>query len=530
MTEDSTGRLRAVVGHTREAAARAFGLILDDAVVTSYDDLGTDVDLTTLDLLALADGQEAAAVLEQVLASGAIPERLLVEVPDAPVERSAILDVLSAHPEAGIAGSVPLASGTAVLIRPAGDGVVTGAATAVVLEAAGSAARTAASLWPDAGPPPQTDGTDPAPIRPPRRTAPEAPPAPRGLLAKLGRRARVALAVATVAVVVAIVALVLIGRSDLGADGLLVALLVGVALLQGVTTLGLAYLIRGARGVEAEFRHRVLTRTERIIDQNIANRKRLDRQGRRSIQLGQQADRQQTHHEYVVELGRQLNLQLTRAQTAAARRHLMTQRQTQALLNLRDLVQVTAAVPPTGGWAASPDLLVYCVDALVRRAPSTVVECGSGISTLYLALAAEQHGLSAKIVALEHQERFAEATRALLEQHGVAHRAEVRVAPLEPTSIRSHTTHWYAESALDGLADIGLLLVDGPPTATGPQARYPAVPLLADRLSSSCLIVMDDLICDADHQTADSWASHLPDFELSIITEFDKHVGILRRD
>jgi hypothetical protein len=169
------------------------------------------------------------------------------------------------------------------------------------------------------------------------------------------------------------------------------------------------------------------------------------------------------------------------------------------------------------------------VDVLLSEQPTLVVECGSGLSTLFLSLAAKQHGLDTRIVALEHDEKFATSTRALLERHGVADRAEVRLAPLAPTSLEGHDTPWYSESALVGLDNLGLLLVDGPPTATGPQARFPAVPLLKDGFAARCTIVMDDLIRDSDHETADAWSAMLPDFDYSVIREFEKHVGILRR-
>ena len=98
------------------------------------------------------------------------------------------------------------------------------------------------------------------------------------------------------------------------------------------------------------------------------------------------------------------------------------------------------------------DLLVELVDRFVETRPATVVEGGSGVSTVVLALAAREHGIAARIVALEHDPDWAESTRRLLARHGVAEYAEVRVAPLGPTSLADHHTPWYDESAIADLS------------------------------------------------------------------------------
>lgn len=320
-------------------------------------------------------------------------------------------------------------------------------------------------------------------------------------VARLARRL-VAVFVALAAVVA--FGLVVIGRSDLGADGVLVSLaLVGV-LAQAVIVAAMVYVIASLRRSSAKaarFRARMLRRSRRLVRQGMASRKRDQARA----------------------------TQIARAHNEAQRLHLVTQRQTQALLNLGELVRLEAAVPPAGGWAASPDLILYCVDRLLAERPELLVECGSGVSTLFLALAAQQHGLATRLVALEHDEHYANSTRALLERHGVDGRVEVRLAPLARSSVPGHETPWYSESALDGLDRIGMLLVDGPPMTTGPLARFPAVPLLREHFAARCTIVMDDLNRASDQETANLWSAMLDDFDYSVIREFDKHLGVLRR-
>src|SRR3984885_12281967 len=64
-----------------------------------------------------------------------------------------------------------------------------------------------------------------------------------------------------------------------------------------------------------------------------------------------------------------------------------TFRQLEALQNLSAVLPASDVLPSSRGWAASPDLLLVLVDLIIAERPSLVVECGSGASTLWLALA-----------------------------------------------------------------------------------------------------------------------------------------------
>lgn len=189
----------------------------------------------------------------------------------------------------------------------------------------------------------------------------------------------------------------------------------------------------------------------------------------------------------------------------------------QATTNLFALVPPRGPVPPLVGYVASPDVLLVLVQKLLTIRPSLAIECGSGTSTLFLALAVQQHGLDARIVSLEHQAEFAASTRALLAEHGVEHLADVRHAPLVPTSLPDHDGPWYDPAAWEDLHDIGLAFVDGPPADVSPQSRYPMVPLLADRLAPRCAILLDDANRPDERAVGDRWAPYLPGFAFDFL-------------
>lgn len=210
----------------------------------------------------------------------------------------------------------------------------------------------------------------------------------------------------------------------------------------------------------------------------------------------------------------------------ALRNHLS---QVQALLGLFELVPLQAATPELGGWAASPDIVLWLVDEMLASRPEVVLECGSGTSTLWFALVARHFGLPTRIVALEHDEHFARATSEHLRRHGLSEYAEVRWAPLHPIDVpEGHDGWWYDSTALKDLEEIGLVFVDGPPGTTGPDARLPAVPALVSRLAPRCTVVLDDTNRPDEAGIGERWREWLPDFTYEEL-QLEKGAVVMRR-
>ena len=205
-----------------------------------------------------------------------------------------------------------------------------------------------------------------------------------------------------------------------------------------------------------------------------------------------------------------------------------TFRQLEALQNLNAVLPVNDVLPATRVWAASPDLLVVLVDLVITERPSLIVECGSGASTLWLALAMRQFDIDGRIIALDHDPVFGGKTRDFLARHGVSDLAEVRDAPLESFSLEGETYSWYARQAWADLTEIDLLFVDGPPATTGHQARYPALPLLAGSLSPVATAVLDDLVVPDMQKVLQRWLDSYPDFRSEILP-LEKQAAVLRR-
>ncbi|WP_150242233.1 class I SAM-dependent methyltransferase [Nocardiopsis quinghaiensis] len=190
-----------------------------------------------------------------------------------------------------------------------------------------------------------------------------------------------------------------------------------------------------------------------------------------------------------------------------------------AWTELREHLDTAAFMPPLRGWAASPDVLRVLVRHIDRLRPELVVECGSGASSVWIGYALRRAG-GGRLVAFEHDARYAELSRELVAAHGLDDVVEIRHAPLTGTAGTTVTVdgqrlptadRWYDTSAFADLEGIGLVFVDGPPKATGLQARYPAVPVLLPRCTEDVVIVLDDAARTDERGLGDRWLDEYPE-------------------
>lgn len=187
--------------------------------------------------------------------------------------------------------------------------------------------------------------------------------------------------------------------------------------------------------------------------------------------------------------------------------------QVEAMGWLRASLGLEHPLPATRGFAAAPDLLVELVRTLDRTRPQVVVELGSGVSTVVLAARLKALG-SGRVIAVEHDPDYARQTRDELAFQGLADVATVIEAPLGPIRVGEADRIWYQVPPGVLPSGIGLLLVDGPPAATGPLARYPALPLLRDRLAPGAVVLVDDAVRADEQEMVARWQAETPGLDV----------------
>lgn len=196
----------------------------------------------------------------------------------------------------------------------------------------------------------------------------------------------------------------------------------------------------------------------------------------------------------------------------------------EAIVQLYTQLAPRAGMPSSGAWAMNATGILTMLDIIGAHQPNLVVELGSGTTSIWLGYALESQG-GGRLVAVEHDPRYGNQTRANVVRHGLERIVELRMAPLKPPPIESHETPWYDLGTFDDLHEIGVLVVDGPPGPTGPLARYPAIPLLADHLARDAVVILDDADRNAEREIVRRWRDagwdllpHQPGRNLAVLT------------
>jgi predicted O-methyltransferase YrrM len=174
------------------------------------------------------------------------------------------------------------------------------------------------------------------------------------------------------------------------------------------------------------------------------------------------------------------------------------------------------SLPKTRGWAASPDFLNILIETILIQRPRTVVELGAGTSTVVIAYALEKNQ-EGKLYSIDHYEEYLDLLKKVITRHGLCDRVALIHAPFTKTLINGNSWTYYASESLNVPGDIDMLVIDGPPSSVQSNARYPAIPLLFNRLSPGAMILVDDYKRPDDRKTVQLWLKEYP--KLSLVEE-----------
>lgn len=153
--------------------------------------------------------------------------------------------------------------------------------------------------------------------------------------------------------------------------------------------------------------------------------------------------------------------------------------------------------------------LLTVLNEIIVNGRETIVEIGSGISTLYMARLLKERR-SGRLISVENDADWVSLIEGQLNELGIGDRATVVHAPLEACTALPEQPRWYRTQPIFealGRDKIDLLLVDGPRAKSSPKrmGRWPAVPVLADRLNERCVVILDDCQRKAERRMAKSW-------------------------
>ena len=184
------------------------------------------------------------------------------------------------------------------------------------------------------------------------------------------------------------------------------------------------------------------------------------------------------------------------------------------------------ALPFTEHWSAAPDFLALISDYCLQEKPQVIVECSSGTSSLVLSQCCRLNQ-GGRVFSLENGEEYAAKTATQLADFSLTEYCEVLHAPLQDTPVDDEVFQWYALETLPAVK-IDMLVIDGPPGFLQKQSRYPALPMLAERLAEHCTVFLDDAARDDEQALVKRWLAAYPDFQAEYV-ENERGCFILKR-
>lgn len=150
-------------------------------------------------------------------------------------------------------------------------------------------------------------------------------------------------------------------------------------------------------------------------------------------------------------------------------------------------------------WSSSsmrPSGIVQILNEIIVNNRSIVVECGCGITTVYIAKILKQSG--GHLYSIEDNKEWMDIVLTMLKHNSLQDYVTFINAPLKKSNYSLMSCDWYDEKIVrEQLKDVmlDLIIVDGPP-AYIPQnrlSRYPAIPVLMEHLADDFCVILDDI-------------------------------------
>ena len=193
-------------------------------------------------------------------------------------------------------------------------------------------------------------------------------------------------------------------------------------------------------------------------------------------------------------------------------------KQMEAYWRIQAVLNNQLSAPSMHGWPISADFAVLLIDTIKYENFDYIIEFGSGTSTFIICQALIKNNKinNTKFFSFEHLDKYFSATQSLLERISIGDAPVFLIkSPLVDYSDDNGDYKFYDVSRL--LLDQKsierpkvLVIVDGPPSSTGKNARYPALPIILEKFQGANIsLILDDSDRDEEKEVVSIWRSYL---------------------
>ncbi|MBT7084620.1 MAG: hypothetical protein HN737_08270 [Desulfobacterales bacterium] len=151
-------------------------------------------------------------------------------------------------------------------------------------------------------------------------------------------------------------------------------------------------------------------------------------------------------------------------------------------------------------WVALDEYLASCINQALTLSGS-ILECGSGLSTILIGVIANNRGQSLWV--LEHKPEWATKVQRYIDRY------KLNSVVMCTKSLKDYGDFCWYEVPLESMPEsFSLVICDGPPGGIK-GGRYGLVPIMNTRLKKGCVILLDDAFREQELAIARRWEAEL---------------------
>ncbi len=169
-----------------------------------------------------------------------------------------------------------------------------------------------------------------------------------------------------------------------------------------------------------------------------------------------------------------------------------------------------------GDWSIDGDLARIMVKDIIENRRNFILELGSGSSTIIIAQLLKKLG-KGKFYSIEDNENFYNKIKRELSLNGLEYNVNLILSPLKQIIVDNKEFLWYDTNFIKEIEKVDFLFVDGPPAYIQEMSRFPALPLLINKLNNDFVILLDDGKRIDEKIAVDKWKKLFPDFKYQLI-------------
>ena len=174
---------------------------------------------------------------------------------------------------------------------------------------------------------------------------------------------------------------------------------------------------------------------------------------------------------------------------------------------------------PFNSLSLRPYAINFICNEVIINQRESIVEFGSGLSTILLARLAKSLSIDFNILSIDENQDWINIIQKVLKKDNTESFVKLVHSPL--------VDDWYNKDIVSRVVhkkNFDMLIIDGPTAGDkSKKTRYEALSVTYQNLSTQCMILLDDLERVSEKRILDQWSIEFNDFKFSI---YSKTIGV----